>query len=198
MVKYRRASLKYLPKRMAISLSALVRLLYFKPQYLLLAAISSFLFYELIFWFLNLGLAHYLFVSPYLTLSDKLGIVIGSYSGIFAYPFSGLALTLFLVSALQGVSISAIVYTIRHERESNKGMVKNLGGTGIAALLSVLGLGCAACGSSLVTPILTFLFASSSVALAETVGLYSALLALVVAIVTAYLAGIKLAPKLST
>lgn len=198
MVKYRRAPLRYLPKRIAISSSALVRLLYFKPQYLLLAAISSFLFYELIFWFLNLGLARYLFVSPYLSLSDKLGIVIGSYSGIFADPLSGLAVMLFLVSALQGVSISAIVYTIRHERESNKGMVKNLGGTGAAALLSVLGLGCAACGSSLVTPILTLLFASSSVALAETVGFYSALLALVVAIVTTHLAGLKLAPKLST
>lgn len=198
MVKYHLTTLKYLPKRMAISLSALVRLLYFKPQYLLLAAISSFLFYELIFWFLNLGLAHYLFVSPYLSLSDKLGIVIGSYAGVFAYPLSGLAVTLFIVSTLQGISISAIVYTIRRERESNKGMVKNLGGTGIAALLSVLGLGCAACGSSLVTPILTFLFASSSVALAETVGFYSALLALVVAAVTTYLAGLKLTPKLST
>jgi hypothetical protein len=194
---YRFVTLKYLPKRVVTSTTAIVKLLYFKPTYLLIAAASSVLFYEIIFWFLNLGIAQYLLVTPYLTVLDKLGIVLGSYSGIFTYPLSALAMMLFSVSVLQGVTISSIVYAIRHERESNRGMLKNIGGTGVAGLLSVLGLGCAACGTSLVTPILTFLFASSSVALAEKVGFYAALLALVVAIVTAYLAGLKLAARLS-
>lgn len=78
-----------------------------------------------------------------------------------------------------------------------RSILKDLGGTGIAGVLSVLGLGCAACGTSLVTPILTFLFATSSVAVAEEVGLYSAVLALVASLVTVYLAGLKLSLRLT-
>lgn len=197
MIKYQLVTLKYLPKRVLVSFLAIVKLLYFKPEYLLLAAVSSFLFYELIFWFLNMGLAQYLFTSPYLTIFDKVGVVVGSYAGVLTYPFSGLGVALFLVSIIQGATISSIVYMIRRDRKTNKETLRNLRGTGLVGLLSVLGLGCAACGTSLVTPILTFLFASSSVALAEVVGIYSALLALIVAIISAHLTGQKLNPLLS-
>lgn len=197
MHKYHISSIKYLPKKITISVSSVVKLLYFKPQYFFLAALISILFYELIFWFLNLGLAQYLLTSPFLSLSDKLSVAISSYSGIFTYPLSGLATTLFMVSILQGITIACFTYIIRHERKISKGMVKNLGGTGLTGLLSVLGLGCAACGTSLVTPILTFFFASSSVALAEAVGFYSVLFALLIAMITTYLVGLKLATKLA-
>lgn len=190
-------SLKWLPQRISRSGLALLRLFYSKPQYTLLAAIVSILFYELIFWFLNLGLAHYLLTTPFLTFTDKAELIIGSFSGIFAKPYSELAIMLFAVSVLQGIAVASMVYSIRAARAMNKNIMKDLGGTGIAGAFSILGLGCAACGSSLVTPILTFFFASSSVALAETVGIYSAILALFVALITVYLSGLKLSTKLS-
>ncbi|OYX42410.1 hypothetical protein B7Y94_03450 [Candidatus Saccharibacteria bacterium 32-49-12] len=188
-------SIKTLPRRIWLSLTALARLLYFKPAYLLLAAVSSILFYELIFWFLNLGLLQYLLTSPFLSIGDKVGMLVGSYSGIFTSPVSWLALTLFAVSIFQGVAVAALVYSIRKERSDRRGFLRDLGGTGVAGILSVLGLGCAACGTSLITPILTFFFATSSVAVAEEVGFYSAVLALVVSMVTVYLAGLKVAQR---
>jgi hypothetical protein len=188
--------IKSLPKRVWLSFSSLVKLLYFKPAYFFLAAAVSVVFYEFIFWFLNLGLLHYLLTSPFLTVGDKLEMLIGSYSNIFHLPLSPLALTLFAVSIFQGVAIAAFVYSIKKERAMQQGFLKEFGGTGIAGALSVLGLGCAACGTSLVTPILTFFFATSSVAVAEEVGLYSAVLALVVSIITVYLSGLKLSARL--
>ncbi len=188
--------IKSLPKRIWLSFGALIKLLYFKPAYFFLAASVSVIFYEFIFWFLNLGLLQYLLTSPFLTLGDKLQMLIGSYSGIFTIPLSALALTLFIVSLFQGIAVAALVYTIRKERSMQRSILKDFGGTGIAGALSVFGLGCAACGTSLVTPILTFFFATSSVAVAEEVGLYSAVLALVVSAITVYLTGLKLATRL--
>lgn len=185
-----------LHKRIWQSFTALVKLLYFKPSYFFMAAGVSIVFYELIFWFLNLGLLQYLLTSPFLTVADKFGMLIGSYYGIFSVPLSPLALTLFAVSVFQGVAVVALVYSIRKERSMRKSILKDFGGTGVAGVLSVLGLGCAACGTSLVTPILTFFFATSSVAVAEEVGLYSAVLALVVSLITVYLTGLKLSSRL--
>lgn len=184
---------RYLPKRLLTSFSAIVRLLYFKPLYTLLAAAVSIIFYEIIFWLLNIGLAQYLFTSPYISPLEKLSVLAGSYTGIFSTPLSPLALTLFAVSILQGITVASLMYTIRYQRREGRDVLKNIGGAGIAGLFSALGLGCAACGTSLVTPLLTFFFATSSVALADTVGFYSTLVALVAAIVTTYLSGYKLA-----
>lgn len=188
--------LRFLHKRIRLSLTALVKLLYFKPAYFFLAAGVSIVFYELIFWFLNLGLLQYLLTSQFLTIGDKFNMLIGSYSGIFTVPLSPLALTLFAVSIFQGVAVAALAYSIGKERSMRQGILRDFGGTGIAGALSVLGLGCAACGTSLVTPILTFFFATSSVAVAEEVGLYSAVLALVVSLITVYLTGLKLSSRL--
>ncbi len=185
-----------LPKRIVASIRAFALLLYFKPVYLAIAVTSSVVFYEIIFWVLNIGLFQYLMTTEYLSFWDKLDIVGSSYSGVFTVPFAPLAATLFAVSVLQGVSVAALVYSIRHERATNRSILKNFGGTGVAGVLSVLGLGCAACGTSLVTPILTFFFATSSVAVVDKVGMYSAVFALVVSVITAYLSGLKLSTRL--
>lgn len=189
-------SLKWLPRRIVRSVFSLAQLFYFKPQYTFLAAAVSVLFYELIFWFLNLGLAHFLLTTPFLTFADKFELVVASYSGIFTYPFSSLAIILFLVSVLQGMAVAGLVYMMRSERDLKKSMAKELGGTGVAGAFSVLGLGCAACGTSLVTPLVSFFFASSSAAMTDVVGFYSALVALLVGVVTVYLVGVRLSTKL--
>ena len=184
--------------RIWLSIRTLVKLLYFRPAYLFLAAGVSVIFYELIFWFLNIGLLQYLLTSEFVPIGSKINVLIGSYGGIFTNPVSPLAVTLFAVSIFQGIAVSALVYSIRKERSMRKGIMKDFGGTGAAGLLSVVGLGCAACGTSLVTPILTFFFATSSVAAAEEVGFYAAALALFVSVITVYLAGLKLSSRLET
>lgn len=196
MKHFQRYPLKYVPQRAAISAKATAKLLYFKPQYLFLAAIMSVVFYEIIYWFLNLGLFRYLLTTEFLPLLAKVQLIISSYTSIFEQPYSPMAITLFVVSVLQGAAIAGIVYSIRRERSINKSAIKDLGGTGAAGVLSVLGLGCAACGTSLIAPILALFFAASSAALAEQIGFYSAVLALIVSVITIYISGYKLSAKL--
>ena len=116
--------LKTLPKRIVTAFWALIRLLYFKPLYLLLAAVVSIVFYEIVFWFLNLGLFNYLLTTEFLTIGDKIGIIVGSYSSIFTLPLSSISFTLFLVSVLQGAAVAALVYSIRKERAMNRSIAK--------------------------------------------------------------------------
>lgn len=186
-------SLRWLPKRMLQSIGAVGRLLYFKPHYLLLAVVVSVVFYEIIFWLMNLGLAHYLLTTPFLTVMDKLELIVRSYTGIVTPPFSRLAMTLFVVSLLQGVAVAGIVYVIRAQKQRDKTIVKQMSGAGIAGILSALGLGCAACGTSLLMPVIAFFFASSSAALSDTIGFYSVILALIAALITVHIIGLKVA-----
>ena len=197
MKKLRTLPVKTLPERIWLSIKSILKLLYFRPAYLLLAAIISVIFYELIFWLMNLGLLNFLITSSYLTLGEKAGILIGSYTNVFSLPLAPLSFTLFIVSILQGVSAAALIYSIRRERQMGKDTFKSMDGTGLTGLLAAFGFGCVACGTSLVTPILTYFFATSSVALASQIGLYSILLALVASLIGAYLAGYKLSSRLS-
>lgn len=196
--KLPRPPLKTLHRRIGVSVAALIKLLYFKPLYFLLAFAVSVVFYEIVFWFLNIGLFQYLLTTPFLTFSDKVSMIIGSYSGIFTLPLVSISFILFVVSVLQGATVAALVCSIRKERAMNRSIMAEFGGTGVAGVLSVLGMGCVPCGTSLVTPILTFFFATSSVAVAERVGFYSAVFALVISLITAYLAGYKLSVRLET
>ena len=184
--------LKKLPKRSLVAALALLKLLYFRPLYLLLALVISVIFYEIVYWFLNIGLIQFLFTSSVLSLEHKINIVISSYTAIFAAPFSPLLLLTFVVSLLQGASVAGLVFIIRRERALNKDVTKSLGSAGIAGMLSVLGLGCTACGTSLVTPLLAVFISSSTTALAEQIGIYSAVFAFIAALITAYLVGRKL------
>lgn len=170
---------------------ALARLLYTRPKYLVLALVVSVLFYQLVFWFLNLGLASYLFTNPYLSIGDKLALVVGSYTDLFSPPYSRLGLTLLLVSFVQGAVIAGLTYCMVSARQQQQRFGKEISGVGAVGVFSVFGLGCAACGTSLVTPILALFTATSSVALAEAIGFYAAVLALILTIITAYLAGRK-------
>lgn len=184
--------LKKLPKRSLAAALVLVKLLYFRPLYLLLAIITSIIFYEIVYWFLNIGLVQFLFTSSALSLQHKINIIISSYTAIFAMPFSPLLLLTFIVSVLQGASIAGLVFMIHRERVLNNDVTKSLGGAGIAGVLSVLGLGCTACGTSLVTPLLAIFISSSTTALAEQIGIYSAIFAFIAALTTVYLVGRKL------
>lgn len=185
-----------LPKRIVKSIKALAHLLYFRPAYLFLTVAVSMIFYEIVFWSLNIGLLHYLLTTEYLSFLEKVSVVLTSYSSAFTLPLPPISFTLFLVSILQGMAVSSLVYITRRERATNRNIAKDLGGTGAVGALSILGLGCVPCGTSIVTPILTFFFATSSAAIAEEVGFYSAVLALVVSTVTVYLAGYKLSARL--
>lgn len=148
-----------------------------RPRYLLLALVLSVMFTELIYWLDNLPLLHYVLTVPTLSPAAKLQFMAGTYADLWQSTASPLAVSLLLLSVVQGCTLSLLVFTLRRQRAGGNA-IRAIGGSGLAGVLATLGLGCAACGTSLLTPILVFLFSTSSVALADQVGLGVAIVGL--------------------
>lgn len=161
-----------------------------RPKYLVLAIIISVLFFEIIFWFNNFPLLQYILGVPTLSPLAKLQFLASTYTNLWQSTSSPLAVGLFILSILQGIVLSGLIFTMRRQTDRNTG-VKVLGGSSVASILATLGLGCASCGTSLITPVLLFLFSSSSVALAENVGLGVTALAIIASLYALYSVGLK-------
>jgi len=92
-----------------------------------------------------------IFSSSALTLSDKLLFVGSLYGTLFSSNtvFSGIVLI--ITAILFGVNIGLLVYYIRRRQEgSSKSKKAHLAGLG-GMVSAVLGIGCAACGSVILT-----------------------------------------------
>lgn len=181
--------LKHQLANLVLSTLAIFKLFAQRPGYLVLAIISGFIFYQIIFWFLNIGLAQYLFTNPYLTIADKLDLIWGSFAGLFRPPVSVTGLMLLTVSLLQGIAIAGLTYTIRSNLQDKLQQRGAIGSLGVAGFLSVIGLGCAACGTSLIMPIISLFTATTSASLADEIGFYSIMFALLLTLVSLVVIG---------
>ena len=86
---------------------------------------------------------------------------------------------LFMIAFLQAILISliALVWKKRAAGQKNGALAKNskdsnssnVQGASIAALLALLGSGCPTCGTALITPIISSIFSSGSLAIAGTI-----------------------------
>jgi hypothetical protein len=130
--------------------------------------------------------------NPKIPTIDKISLIFSSYTTIFSPPAAWLLITLFAISIAQGVAASILVYLLRRQKNNEISITKGLGGSGLIGIFSALGIGCVACGTSLITPILGIFFATSSAAMAREIGTYSAIFALILSIVALHSAGYKL------
>ncbi len=139
-----------------------------KPKYAALAVFFMLAFAVLIFFAINITFYGPLFASR-LPIVDKFGLFGTMIGELFGDLFtSSTGLLLLAVSILQGIAIALLVYTIRRNRKLDTSAV---GGGAIAMIATALGLGCVPCGTSLILPVLTFLFSSSAYAVADTTSL---------------------------
>lgn len=156
------------------------------PQYLLLAIVISVVFAQFIFWMLNLNLLQYILSTPNLTITQKLAFLLQT-----TLTFVGSANTLqgFLllaISIVQGAALSLLVFNFNRSKQIDR---KSLSGSSIASFGAIIGLGCAACGTSLITPIVAIFFAGSAYAVADKVGLYASVIALFLGLYALYRIG---------
>lgn len=94
----------------------------------------------------------------------KLGILGNGFLALFGKGRSFLDwLIVFSLSILQAALISLIVFVFRRRNKSQSDTIQN---AGIAAGLALLGSGCPACGTTLITPIIASIFSSGSLAIA--------------------------------
>lgn len=157
-----------------------------KPKYFILAIIFSFLLSLIIYFSINFN-----FYGPLLFSSMGLSatfFVLGAMIQTMAQSYftDSIGIMLLIISLLQGMSISLLVYNIKLNRQFN---TKVIAGSGFATIAAVIGLGCVPCGTSLLVPIMTIIFASSAPALLNTANLIVLILASFLSIYSLYKIG---------
>ena len=129
-----------------------------KPAYVLIALITSAVVFAFAVWLPNLSLIVKIMGHPGITFSQKLSLP-ASLLGSIVTNFTLLSATYtILIAILFGMNVSMITYFLRRRIDD----VRQAGlGTGLLGITSgVLGMGCAACGSFLLTSILSLSGAS--------------------------------------
>ena len=125
--------------------------------YVLLAAITALITFVLTTWLGNLGLIWQIATSEWLPLADKAGILaalVGSIGTNFTL-FS--ASTAIAIAVLFGLNIAVMTYDFRERRMRTMQSGQVVTAASLGGLLSGLfGIGCAACGTFVLSPVLAF------------------------------------------
>ena len=141
-------------------------LVFSKGGYVLLAATIALATFVLTTWLGNLGLVWQIATSQWLPLADKAKIslaLIGSISTNFKIFSASCAIA---IDVLFGMNISVLTYAYRERRRLVRQSGQTLTIASLGGLASgVFGIGCAACGTLLLSPALAFLGIGTLVAL---------------------------------
>lgn len=135
-----------------VTLSA-IKYVLSKPAYLLISLVASLSGTGIIVWTLNLSTLKYIFFDAPINLGEKLTFFVQGYKGLFTSFDTVQSLTLIVFSILFGINLSLLIFALFSR---NKEKLPGASG-GVALSSAILGGGCIACGTSLLTPILTTL-----------------------------------------
>lgn len=139
-----------------------------QPRYAAGALVGALGFAWLIFLLTNGGFYGALLMSR-LPFVDKLGVIGTMFAEIARQAVtSPTGVLLVLVSVLQGISLTLIIFTARHNKR-NQQTTQQLGLSGIASVAAAIGLGCVPCGTSLILPIVAVFFSGAAATSAATV-----------------------------
>ena len=139
------------------------------PRYLLLAVVLSLLFALIIFFAINANFYGPLMMSR-LPILDKISLVGAMFVDIFKQGFiSPNGALLLMVSTLQGLSITVVIFTAKKNKRNEQAVTKQVGLSGLASVATAIGLGCVPCGTSLILPLVAVFFSGAAAATAATV-----------------------------
>lgn len=169
-------SLKSFSFRLSLSLKGIASVVQ-RRGYLTLAFLLSFLFAQLIFWLLNLGLLGYILATPNLSLLEKVSFLAETTLTFVKAADTLQGFLLLAVSIVQGLAITILVYNFKRSSTVDR---KSISGSSLASLGAVVGLGCAACGTSLILPVVAIFFSGTAYVLVDTIGLYASFAALAI------------------
>lgn len=159
-------------------------------RYALLATAFAILFFELIYWFFNLSVLTTILTSGNVTPLEKLEVLASPVQAIASAEGMTTALLILILAIIQGINLAVLTYTIKHQPKVDQKLV---GGSTVVTFLAVLGLGCPACGTSLITPIVAVFVSGSAVAVSERIAAIVTPIALLVALYGMYVVGLRAA-----
>lgn len=179
--------MKYFLIKLKLSLKS-VGTVIVRPLYAGYAFISAFLFMQLILWGTNFSLAQYILTTGNISFVSKVDFFASSTRDVFANIFIPANTLLIIVSVLQGLVISTLLYVIKYNRSVDK---KALGGSVFAAALATIGLGCVACGTSLLVPIVAIFASSSAAVITKSLTTPVLILSIFISLFSLYKAGLQ-------
>lgn len=130
-----------------------------KPQYALLAVFGAILTSGFILWSLNLGLLIAVLFKTSLGVSTKVGFFMSVYSSLYTIYGTFISSVIIIFAVLFGINLSLLMFTLKHHGFTAIPQKSSASGF----MLAVIAGGCAACGTSLVAPLLTTFGATSTV-----------------------------------
>ena len=157
-------------------------------RYALLALVTAFLFFELIYWMFNLEVLFTILGSSGVSIVEKINVLLSPLGSIAASSGTYVASLMVILSLLQGVNIAVLAFTMRHQQKTDPSL---LGGSTFVGLLALIGLGCPACGTSLITPVVALFVSTSAVAISEKIMLVVLPLAIIVGLYGIYVLGLR-------
>ena len=160
------------------------------PKYFLITIVATVAFAVIIYFAINANFYGPLMMSR-LPVLDKIALLGSMIIDIFKQSFTSLnGALLMVVSILQGISIAAVIFTAKNNRDNEKTISRQVGLSGIASIAATIGLGCVPCGTSLILPIVTLFFSGAAAATAANItSTIVLLLALLLSLFSIYKSG---------
>lgn len=160
------------------------------PKYFLITIVATVAFAVIIYFAINANFYGPLMMSR-LPILDKITMLGSMIIDIFKQSFtSPNGALLMVVSILQGISIAAVIFTAKNNRDNEKTVSRQVGLSGIASIAATIGLGCVPCGTSLILPIVTLFFSGAAAATAANIASIIVLLsALLLSLFSLYKSG---------
>ena len=159
-------------------------------KYFLITIVATIAFAVIIYFAINANFYGPLMMSR-LPILDKIVLLGSMIIDVFKQSFTSLnGALLVIVSILQGVSIAAVIFTAKNNRDNEKTISRQVGLSGIASIAATIGLGCVPCGTSLILPIVTIFFSGAAAATAANIAsTIVLLLALLLSLFSLYKSG---------
>lgn len=159
-----------------------------RPLYAAYAFIFAFMFMQLILWGINFSVAQYVIRTANITIISKIDFFASATRDVFINIFVSSNALLIAVSVLQGIVIATLLYVIKYNRSVDK---KVIGSSVFATALATIGLGCVACGTSLLVPIVAIFASSSAAVITKSLTTPVLVLSILISIFSLYKTGLQ-------
>ncbi len=122
-----------------------------QPLFSMIAIFAALLTSAVVLWSLNIELIGYIMFSAPLPFADKIEFFVSIYRDIFIVYQTTQAIGIMIFSAFFGVNLAMLLFVA--SRRGFSDLPKKSGF--FSLLVAIIGGGCAACGTSLLAPLLT-------------------------------------------
>ena len=144
------------------------------PKYALLTAASAVLVLSVLIWFFNFDTLLYVVGLPNYAIGDKSSFFLSAYTNSILYFFRDpVVFTRVIFSLLAGVTIALYFFIRQHQQTT----VERKGFSGL--VVALLASGCVACGTSILSPLLSGVGAAAAATLGEVIGTLGNLLGII-------------------